>query len=201
MKNDAKISNPFAEMEDDLRTAVEVLKKGGVILYPTDTIWGIGCDATNEDAVKKVYEIKQRDDSKALITLTDSAAAIERIADMPAVAYDVIEACAEDQPMTIIYDGGKNVASNLLAEDGSIGIRVTFEKFSAELCHRLRRPLVSTSANISGQPSPASFSDISDEIKTKVDYVVKYRQNDNAPHKPSKIIRLKPNGAITIIRK
>ncbi len=190
----------FSEMEDDLKAALEVLKKGGVILYPTDTIWGIGCDATNEAAVKRVYEIKQRDDSKALITLTDNPNFISRIADMPDVAYDVIEACAEDQPMTIIYDGGRNLAPNLLAEDGSVGIRVTFEKFSAELCRRLRRPLVSTSANISGQPSPKFFAEISDEVKSKMDYIVKYRQNDNTPRKPSKIIKLKANGEVKIIR-
>lgn len=187
-------------MEDDLKQALEVLKKGGVILYPTDTIWGIGCDATNEAAVKRVYEIKQRDDSKALITLTDNPNLISRIADMPDVAYDVIEACAEDQPMTIIYDGGRNLAPNLLAEDGSIGIRVTFEKFSAELCRRLRRPLVSTSANISGQPSPKFFADVTEDVKSQMDYIVKYRQNDNTPHKPSKIIKLKANGAVTVIR-
>lgn len=188
-------------MEADLKAALDVLKKGGVILYPTDTIWGIGCDATNEEAVKRVYEIKQRDDSKALITLTDNPNLIERIADMPAVAYDVIEACGPEQPMTIIYDGGKNLASNLLADDGSVGIRVTHEAFSAELCRRLRRPLVSTSANISGQPSPKSFADVSADVKAQVDYIVNYRQNDNTPHKPSKIIKLKANGAVTIIRK
>ncbi len=187
-------------MEDDLKAAIDVLKKGGVILYPTDTIWGIGCDATNEDAVRRVYDIKQRDDSKALITLTDNPTLISRLADMPDVAYDVIEACAEDQPMTIIYDGGRNLAKNLLAEDGSIGIRVTSEKFSAELCRRFKRPIVSTSANISGQPSPKSFSEITEEVKSKMDYIVKYRQTDNTPHKPSKIIKLKANGAVTIIR-
>lgn len=194
------MKNDFSEMEDDLKAAIDVLKKGGVILYPTDTIWGIGCDATNEDAVRRVYDIKQRDDSKALITLTDNPSLISRLADMPDVAYDVIEACAEDQPMTIIYDGGRNLAKNLLAEDGSIGIRVTSEKFSAELCRRFKRPIVSTSANISGQPSPKSFSEITEEVKSKMDYIVKYRQTDNTPHKPSKIIKLKANGAVTIIR-
>ncbi|MBO4332078.1 MAG: threonylcarbamoyl-AMP synthase [Paludibacteraceae bacterium] len=194
------MKNDFSEMEDDLKAAIDVLKKGGVILYPTDTIWGIGCDATNEDAVRRVYDIKQRDDSKALITLTDNPTLISRLADMPDVAYDVIEACAEDQPMTIIYDGGRNLAKNLLAEDGSIGIRVTSEKFSAELCRRFKRPIVSTSANISGQPSPKSFSEITEEVKSKMDYIVKYRQTDNTPHKPSKIIKLKANGAVTIIR-
>lgn len=194
------MKNDFSEMEEDLKASIEVMKKGGVILYPTDTIWGIGCDATNEDAVKRVYEIKRRDDSKALITLTDNPNLISRIADMPDVAYDVIEACADEQPMTIIYDGGRNLAANLLAEDGSVGIRVTYEKFSAELCRRFRRPVVSTSANISGQPSPRSFADISDEVKSQVDYIVKYRQDDNTSHKPSKIIKLKANGAVTIIR-
>lgn len=188
-----------SEMEEDLRNAVKVVKAGGVILYPTDTIWGIGCDATNEEAVRKVYEIKKRSDSKALITLTDNPAFIERLADMPQVAYDVIEAA--DSPITIIYDGARNLAPNLVAEDGSVGIRVTNEEFSKELCRRLRLPLVSTSANISGEPSPKFFAEVSEAIKSQMDYIVKYRQDDETPKKPSKIIRLRSNGEVTIIRK
>ena len=188
------------QMQEDLKEALAILKKGGVILYPTDTIWGIGCDATNEAAVRRIYEIKRRSDSKALITLTDDPGLIERLADMPRVAYDVIEACGEDQPMTIIYEGGRNLAPNLLAEDGSVGIRVTHEAFSAELCRRFHRPIVSTSANISGEPSPQNFAEVSDEIKQQVDYVVKYRQGDKSKKKPSKIIKLSRGGEVKIIR-
>lgn len=185
-------------MEEDLRSALKVLKEGGVILYPTDTIWGIGCDATNEAAVKRVYEIKKREDSKALISLTDSPSLIERLADMPTIAYDLIDAATT--PLTIIYEGARNLAPNLMAEDGSVGIRVTKELFSQELCKRLRRPLVSTSANISGEPSPQNFSEVSEEIKNQMDYIVKYRQNDKTKKSPSKIIKLWGNGEIKIIR-
>ncbi len=185
-------------MEEDLRSALKVLKEGGVILYPTDTIWGIGCDATNEAAVKRVYEIKKREDSKALISLTDSPSLIERLADMPTIAYDLIDAATT--PLTIIYEGARNLAPNLMAEDGSVGIRVTKELFSQELCKRLRRPLVSTSANISGEPSPQNFSEVSEEIKNQMDYIVKYRQNDKTKKAPSKIIKLWGNGEIKIIR-
>jgi L-threonylcarbamoyladenylate synthase len=186
------------QMEEDLRSALKVLKEGGVILYPTDTIWGIGCDATNEAAVKRVYEIKKREDSKALISLTDSPSLIERLADMPTIAYDLIDAATT--PLTIIYEGARNLAPNLMAEDGSVGIRVTKELFSQELCKRLRRPLVSTSANISGEPSPQNFSEVSEEIKNQMDYIVKYRQNDKTKKSPSKIIKLWGNGEIKIIR-
>ena len=189
----------MSSFDDDLNEAVRVLKAGGIILYPTDTIWGVGCDATNAEAVKKVYQIKRRDDSKALIVLTDDAANVARLADMPDVAYDLIE--ASDRPVTVIYDRGRNMAENLIAEDGSVGIRVTKEEFSAALCRKLRRPIVSTSANISGEPSPKSFSEISEELKASVDYVVKYRQDDNHPKQPSMIIKLKANGEVKIIRK
>ncbi len=185
--------------EDDLKQALDVLKKGGVILCPTDTVWGLSCDATNPDAVAKVYQIKQRPDSKALITLTDNAALIERVADMPLVGYDLIDMAV--RPLTIIYDNAKNLAPNLVAEDGSIAIRVTKEAFSAELCKRFRRPIVSTSANISGQPAAHFFAEISDDIKSQVDYIVKFRQNDTQPKEPSQIIKLGVDGQVKIIRK
>ncbi len=187
-------------MEEDLKNALKVLKSGGVILYPTDTIWGLGCDATNEDAVKKIFRIKQREDSKSMLVLTDNEAKIERLVDqVPDIAWDLIE--LSETPLTIIYSGAKNLAKNLIAEDGSIGIRVTKENFSRKLCERFRSPVVSTSANISGQPSPQNFEEISDEIKNAADYIVSYRQKDKTKAVPSSIIKLEPNGVLTIIRK
>lgn len=176
------------------------MRNGGVILYPTDTIWGIGCDATNEEAVRRVYEIKQRDDSKSMLVLLDNPARLQAyIADVPDIAWDLIELA--DKPVTIIYDSARNLAANLIADDGSIGIRITSEPFSAELCKQFRGPVVSTSANVSGQPAPAVFNDISEEIKKSVDYVVSYRQKDNQKTQPSSILKLSKNGTIRIIRK
>lgn len=186
-------------MNEDIKLAFDVLVKGGLVLYPTDTIWGIGCDATNEDAVKRVYELKKRIDSKALITLLDNPVKLSYyVSEVPGIAWDLIELA--DKPLTIIYDNARNVADNLIAEDGSLAIRVTNEKFSHELCKRFRKPLVSTSANISGQPAPQSFDEISDEIKQGVDYIVKYRQNELEAHKASSIIKLGAQGQIEIIR-
>lgn len=187
-------------MQNDIKKACEVLKKGGLILYPTDTIWGIGCDATNEEAVKKVYELKQRADSKALIVLMENPAFLQTyVYEVPEIAWDLIE--LTEKPLTIIYDRAKNLAANLISEDGSIGIRITSELFSKELCKQFRRPIVSTSANISGSPSPTKFSDISKEIKSGVDYIVEYRQKENTPATPSGIIKLGKNGTIQVIRK
>ena len=146
------------------------MNEGGVILYPTDTIWGIGCDATNEEAVRRVYQIKQRSDSKAMLVLVDSPVKVDfYVQDVPEVAWDLIEVA--DKPLTIIYSGARNLASNLIAEDGSVGIRVTNEEFSKRLCQQFRKAIVSTSANISGQPSPANYSEITEELKSMVDYV------------------------------
>ncbi|MBR6367244.1 MAG: threonylcarbamoyl-AMP synthase [Bacteroidaceae bacterium] len=184
---------------EEIKKAVEVMRNGGVILYPTDTIWGIGCDATNEEAVKKVYEIKKRADSKALICLVDSEAKIDfYVKDVPPVAWDLIE--LSTKPLTVIYDGARNLAPSLLAEDGSVGIRVTNEEFSKQLCFRFRKAVVSTSANISGEPSPKSFADISDEIKNAVDYIVGVRQNEKGGVKPSSIIKLGAGGVVQVIR-
>ena len=153
-------------IRQDVKKACEVMQKGGIILYPTDTIWGIGCDATNAEAVKRVYDIKKRADSKAMLVLVDSSVKVDfYVRDVPAVAWDLIDYATK--PLTIIYDGARNLAENLLAEDGSVGIRVTGEAFSKELCFRFRKAIVSTSANISGQPSPANFSEISEENKNK----------------------------------
>lgn len=186
-------------MEEDIKKAFEVLVSGGLILYPTDTIWGIGCDATNEDAVHRVYELKRRVDSKALITLLDNPIKLDYYIDeVPSLAWDLIE--LSEKPLTIIYDGARNVAPNLMAEDGSLAIRITKEKFSQELCKRFRKALVSTSANISGEPAPANFDDISEEIKQGVDYIVKYRQDDTSKSKASSIIKLGKTGEVKIIR-
>ena len=175
------------------------MREGGVILYPTDTIWGIGCDATNEDAVRRVYEIKQRQGSKAMLVLVDSSVKVDFYAqDVPEVAWDLIDLA--DKPLTIIYSGARNLAANLLAEDGSVGIRVTNEDFSKRLCQQFRKAVVSTSANISGQPSPRNFSEISEEVKSAVDYIVGYRQEEMSNPKPSSIIKLDKGGVIKIIR-
>lgn len=186
-------------MIEDIKAALDALQKGGVILYPTDTIWGIGCDACNEDAVKRVYAIKNRIDSKSMLVLMENAALLERYVDeVPEIAYDLIE--LSDKPLTIIFDGGRALAKNLIAEDGSIGIRITTEAFSSELIRRFKRPIVSTSANISGKPSPACFDEIDQEIIDAVDYVVKYRQDDTQKTVPSGIIKLGRGGEIKIIR-
>ena len=144
-------------MTEDIKKACEVMAAGGIILYPTDTIWGIGCDATNEKAVQRVYELKRRADNKAMLVLMDSEAKLDRyVSDVPDIAWDLIS--VSDKPLTIIYSSAKNLATNLLGADGSVGIRITNEEFSKKLCERFRKPLVSTSANVSGEPSHANFS-------------------------------------------
>jgi L-threonylcarbamoyladenylate synthase len=186
--------------QDDIKKAVEVMKNGGVILYPTDTVWGIGCDATNAEAVAKVYKIKQRDDSKALICLVDSDARLQRyVRNAPEVAWNVIELATK--PTTVIFDEAVNLAHNLIAEDGSIAMRITNEEFSKELCYRFQKPIVSTSANISGQPAAQNYCDISEELLNAVDYVCFSRRQEHKPHTPSSIIKIKNNGEIDIIRK
>ncbi len=187
-------------MHNDLKKAVEVLKSGGVILYPTDTIWGIGCDATNPGAVERIFNIKKREDTKSMLVLMENPALLERyVNDVPEVAWDLVE--ISTTPLTVIYPGAKNLAHNLIAEDGSIGIRFTKEDFTTQLLQRFRRPVVSTSANISGEKAPAFFDEISEEIKNQVDYVVEFRQDDVTPAQPSSIIKLWPGGRIDIIRK
>lgn len=187
-------------MHDDLKKAVEVLKSGGVILYPTDTIWGIGCDATNAEAVQRIFEIKKREDSKSMLVLMENPALLERyVDDVPEIAWDLVEITTT--PLTVIYQNAKNLAKNLIADDGSVGIRFTKEKFTSQLLQRFRRPLISTSANISGEKSPAFFDEISDEIKSQVDYIVAFRQDDYTPAQPSSIIKLGSGGKIDILRK
>ncbi len=186
--------------EEDIKNAIRILKEGGVILYPTDTVWGIGCDATNPDAVAKVYKIKHRDDSKALICLVDSDARLQRyVRNVPAVAWDLLDAAV--RPTTVILDGAVNLAPNLISEDGSIALRITREPFSHELCYRFQKALVSTSANISGETAAQNYSDISQELLDSVDYVCFSRRQEHKPHTPSSIIKLKPDGEVTIIRK
>ena len=190
--------------EEDIKKAVETMRKGGVILYPTDTVWGIGCDATNAEAVKRVYEIKQRDDSKALICLVDSDARMQRyIRNVPDVAWQLIDSLSEadSKPTTLVLDGAINLAENLIAEDGSIGIRITNEPFSKELCFRFQKAIVSTSANISGEPAAQNYCDIDPRILEAVDYVCWSRRQEHKPHTPSSIIKLKENGEVTVIRK
>ena len=201
------------KIEEDIKNAVETMRRGGVILYPTDTVWGIGCDATNVEAVKRVYEIKQRDDSKALICLVDSDARMQRyFRHVPDVAWQLIDSLKDDTPMaknaspstkptTLVLDGAINLAENLIADDGSVGIRITNEPFSKELCYRFQKAIVSTSANISGEPAAQNYCDIDPHILEAVDYVCWSRRQEHKPHTPSCIIRLRENGEVTVIRK
>ena len=186
--------------EKDIKAAIEVMRKGGVILYPTDTVWGIGCDATNPEAVAKVYKIKRREDSKAMICLVDSDARLQRyVRQVPNVAWDVIELATK--PLTIILDGAVNLAPNLVAEDGSVAMRVTNEPFSKELCYRFQKAIVSTSANFSGEPPASNYCDIDPQLLEAVDYVCTSRRQEKKPHTPSAIIRLKQDGEVMVVRK
>ncbi|HJA15221.1 MAG TPA: threonylcarbamoyl-AMP synthase [Candidatus Butyricimonas faecavium] len=187
------------KLKEEVRKACEVLKNGGIILYPTDTIWGIGCDATNEAAVKQVYELKRREDSKAMLVLLDDVGKLASYVEVPDVAYELLE--VSDKPMTIIYPNAKNLAKNLIAQDRTIGIRITSEAFTKALLYRFRKPIVSTSANISGESSPKCFAEISDAVKSAVDYVVDFRQEETSNPAPSSIIKLGVGGEIQIIRK
>ena len=187
------------KLKEEVRKACEILKNGGIILYPTDTIWGIGCDATNEVAVKRVYELKHREDSKAMLVLLDDVGKLASYVEVPDVAYELLE--VNDKPMTIIYPNAKNLAKNLIAQDRTIGIRITSEIFTKSLLYRFRKPIVSTSANISGEPSPRCFAEISDAVKTAVDYVVDFRQEETTNPAPSSNIKLGVGGEIQIIRK
>lgn len=192
---------------EDLQAALHVLRNGGLIAYPTDTIWGIGCDATNSAAVERLFALKQRADSKAMLMLLDSSAKLPYyIENIPETAWMLLDSCegeAEDgaaKPLTIVYPNARNIAPKLIAEDGSVGIRITHELFSKALCAQLRHPLVSTSANISGQPSPHFFAEISQEIINGVDYVCQFRREDESEHAPSTIIKLNNDGTFKIIR-
>lgn len=186
-------------MYDDIKNALEVLRNGGVILYPTDTIWGLGCDATNSEAVARIYRIKKRLESKNMLILMENVNLIERyVEEVPEVAYDLIE--LSEKPVTIIYDRARNLAANLIAADGSIGIRITSEAFSRQLIRQFKKPVVSSSANISGQAFPRNFSEIAKEIIDAADYVVQYRKEEKTFSEASSIIKLGPSGQVKIIR-
>jgi L-threonylcarbamoyladenylate synthase len=187
-------------LKDEVNKALKIIQDGGIILYPTDTIWGIGCDATNTDAVKKIYELKQREESKSMIILVDIDNKLQSyISEVPDIAYELIEYA--ENPLTLVMPGAKNISPALIAEDGSVGIRVTSHPFCQQLIQRLRKPLVSTSANISGQPSPEYFSKIDQDIIDGVDYVVDIDQHSTEIKKPSTIMRLAPNGSFEFIRR
>ena len=195
--------------KEDLQEALRVLREGGVIVYPTDTVWGIGCDATNAEAVKKIYALKQREDSKSMLVLLYSPAKLNYyIADIPDSAWALLEVADTDgneendevKPLTIIYPNARNLAPNLVAEDGSIGIRITGEPFSKALCEQLRHPIVSTSANISGHPTAHFYHEIEEAILNGADYVCQFRRNDDCPHEPSSIIKINNDGSFKIIR-
>lgn len=186
--------------DEDITGALSTLKNGGVILYPTDTIWGIGCDATNGSAVNNIFRIKSRNENRNLIILVDSEQMLERyVRHIPEIAFEII--AVTDTPFTIIYPGGKNLSPGICSEDGSVAIRICHDQFCSELIRRLRKPIVSTSANLSGKPPPGNFTEIDRSIINHVDYVVKYRQDDLHRFPASPIIKLEDNGTIKIIRK
>jgi L-threonylcarbamoyladenylate synthase len=197
--------------KEDLQEALRVLRDGGIIVYPTDTVWGIGCDATNAEAVKKIYALKQREDSKSMLVLLDSAAKLDYYVDVPETAEMLLETqndqsqitndqCQSAKPLTLIYPNARHLAENLIAEDGSIGIRITNEPFSKALCAQLKRPVVSTSANISGQPTAHFFREIAQQVLDGADYVCRFRREDETPHEPSAIIKVNQDGTFVIIR-
>ncbi len=201
---------------EDLQAALRVLREGGIIVYPTDTVWGIGCDATNEAAVAKIYALKQREDSKSMLVLLDSAAKLNYYADVPEAAEILLQStdrCTDRtqtglqgddgrmKPLTIIYPNARHLAQNLIADDGSIGIRITDEAFSKALCQQLKHPIVSTSANISGHPTAHFFHEIEEAILQGADYVCRFRREDEEPKEPSSIIKVNSDGTFVIIRK
>lgn len=188
------------KLTEEVEKALAVLKEGGIILYPTDTIWGLGCDACNPDAVDKIFKIKGRQETKSMIILLDTENKLPSyVRDVPEIAYDLIEYA--ENPLTIIYSGAKNIAENTIANDGSVGIRITRDEFSNQLIRRFKKPIISTSANLSGQPSPSNFHEISEEIIDRVDHVVNWKQDDTTPKKPSTIMKLEPDGRFIFIRK
>jgi L-threonylcarbamoyladenylate synthase len=186
-------------MKNELEKALEVLKSGGIILYPTDTIWGIGCDATNEAAVAKIFALKKRIETKALIVLiADERSLLQYVASPHIEVIDYIQGVSK--PTTIIYENAIGLAGNLLAQDGSVGIRICADEFCKHLIKRFRKPIVSTSANVSGFPPPKVFADIDIAVKGGVDYVVAYRQDDMTPLEPSAVVKFNKYGRFTILR-
>ena len=186
-------------MKEEIQKCIEVLKAGGIILYPTDTVWGIGCDATNKEAVQKIYDLKKRTDSKSLIVIVANDRMLNyHVKDVPELAWDIIDIASK--PTTIIYQDGKNLAENVMPEDNTIAIRMIKQGFSHQMAFNLRKPIVSTSANISGSPTPVSFNEISDDIKNGVDFIVN-QSFDTGNKKPSSLMKLGVNGDIEILRK
>ncbi len=190
---------PEMAYDEDINEALAILKNGGIILYPTDTIWGLGCDATNPEAVQKIFSIKSRSENKSLLILVDGEGMLGRyVKEIPEIVYELT--AVSDKPLTIIYPTGKNLAPGVCSEDGSVGIRICHDEFCSELIKRLRKPLVSTSANLSGKPSPAFFSEIEKPVIDAADYTVNYRRNDRRISSASSIIKVEINGTIKIIR-
>jgi len=186
-------------IDSEIQKTAKIIQSGGIILYPTDTIWGIGCDATKAESVQKIYQIKRRSDSKSMLVLLSGIAMLEKYLDtVPTQALELIEKAAK--PTTIIFPGALNLADNLLAPDGSIGIRLTSDPFCRGVIELTGKPLVSTSANISGERSPAVFHEIKPSVRDQVDYLVKWRQTENTPSAPSAIIKLEKDGTITTLR-
>jgi L-threonylcarbamoyladenylate synthase len=190
---------PEIAFNEDINEALAVLKNGGIILYPTDTIWGLGCDATNPAAVEKIFSIKSRSGNKSLLILVDGEGMLGRyVKEIPEIVYELT--AVSDKPMTIIYPSGKNLAPGVCSEDGSVGIRICHDEFCSELLKKFRKPLVSTSANLSGKPSPAFFSEIEQQVIDAADYTVNYRRNDRRIVSASSVIKVEMNGTIKIIR-
>ena len=186
--------------EEDIKESLNTLREGGILLYPTDTIWGLGCDPSNEAAINKIFKIKSRGESKSLIILVDSLSMIERyVTEIPEIVYELAD--VSDTPLTIIYPKGKNLANGVCNEDGSVAIRICHDEFCRELINRFRKPIVSTSANLSGSSSPGNFSEIENALIDKVDFVVKYRQSDRSKRLASPVIKVNSDGTIKIIRK
>jgi L-threonylcarbamoyladenylate synthase len=187
-------------LKEEVNKALEVLKNGGVILYPTDTIWGLGCDATNAAAVEKIIALKGRPENKSMIILLDTENKLESyVSEVPEIAYDLIE--YSENPLTIVFSGAKNLAANVINQDKSVGVRIVKHAFCEQLIQRFRKPIVSTSANISGQPSPKNFMEITDEIIQGVDYVVNLEQDNTSEKKPSTIMKLEADGRFNFIRR
>lgn len=186
--------------EEDIIAALDSLRNGGIILYPTDTIWGLGCDATRQEAVDKIYGIKSREANKSLLVLVNNEQMLERyVRDIPEIAFELIS--VSEEPLTIIYPKGRNLAQGVCAGDGSVGIRICRDHFCTRLITLLKKPIVSTSANLSGTPSPGSFHEVDKGLLSSADYVVKHRQDEIQRHSASPVIKLNPDGTIKIIRK
>lgn len=197
--NKEQIQKTKAQQDAEIVQCLKTLSAGGLILYPTDTVWGIGCDATNAEAVKRVYQLKRRDDNKALIVLIDSADHLDHyVIDVPIIARELIDVAVK--PLTIIYEGAYNLAPNLMGEGESVGIRIPNDEFCHRLCERYGKPIVSTSANVSGQPTATTFAAIDESIVQGVDYAVNYRRDEATPRQPSNIIMLHRDGTFKIIR-